>query len=149
MKKNHFEVQMQVPVTFSIPEPKVTVYRGVTSFLFDSQEQFDDWIASNGKQVKDGDLILFRDETPEMYRDGENFVKFKGGKGEDGKNGEDGKDGKNGKDGENGKNGENGAQGKSAYESAITGGYTGSETEFNTSLASIGDINTVLTTIIG
>ena len=42
--------------------------------------------------------------------------------------------GDNGKDGTNGTNGTNGT---SAYEAAKTGGYTGSETDFNSSLATV------------
>lgn len=45
--------------------------------------------------------------------------------------------------------GQPGLNGKSAYEAAKEGGFTGSEQEFNTSLASIGDINTALDAING
>lgn len=36
------------------------------------------------------------------------------------------------------------SNGKSAYQSAVNGGFTGTEEEFNTELASIGDIGAVL-----
>lgn len=39
--------------------------------------------------------------------------------------------------------------GKNAYEYALDGGFEGTEAEFCTSLASIGNINTVLATIVG
>lgn len=42
-----------------------------------------------------------------------------------------------------------GLPGKSAYQAAVDGGFTGSEQEFNQSLASIGDINTALDVING
>ncbi len=42
-----------------------------------------------------------------------------------------------------------GLPGKSAYQAAVDGGFTGSEQEFNQSLASIGDINTALDAING
>lgn len=48
-----------------------------------------------------------------------------------------------------GNDGLDGADGKSAYESAQAGGFTGTESEFYTILASIGNINTVLDTING
>ena len=40
-------------------------------------------------------------------------------------------------------------KGKSAYQSAALGGFTGTELEFNTSLASIGNLNEVLDQING
>ena len=45
--------------------------------------------------------------------------------------------------------GMNGADGKSAYQSAVEAGYTGTEAEFNASLSSIGNINAVLDEING
>lgn len=42
-----------------------------------------------------------------------------------------------------------GLPGKSAYQAAVDGGFTGSEQEFNQSLASIGDINAALDAING
>ena len=42
-----------------------------------------------------------------------------------------------------------GLPGKSAYQAAVDGGYTGTEQEFNTALASIGDINAALDAING
>lgn len=48
-----------------------------------------------------------------------------------------GDNGKNGKDGKDGTNGTNGTNGTSAYEAAQTGGYTGSEADFNSSLATV------------
>ena len=42
-----------------------------------------------------------------------------------------------GDNGKNGTNGTNGKNGTSAYEAAKTGGYTGSETDFNSSLATV------------
>jgi hypothetical protein len=54
-----------------------------------------------------------------------------------------------GKDGAPGADGKDGAPGKSAYQAAVDGGFTGSEQEFNQSLASIGDINTALDAING
>lgn len=42
-----------------------------------------------------------------------------------------------------------GLSGKSAYQAAVDGGFTGSEQEFNQSLASIGDINAALDAING
>jgi Collagen triple helix repeat (20 copies). len=40
-----------------------------------------------------------------------------------------------GQNGVDGQNGTNGVDGKSAFESAVSGGYTGTESEFNTTLA--------------
>lgn len=54
-----------------------------------------------------------------------------------------------GKDGAPGADGKDGAPGKSAYQAAKEKGYTGTEEEFNTALASIGDINTALDAING
>lgn len=54
-----------------------------------------------------------------------------------------------GKDGAPGADGKDGAPGKSAYQAAVDGGFTGSEQEFNQSLASIGDINAALDAING
>lgn len=45
--------------------------------------------------------------------------------------------GDNGKDGKDGTNGTNGTNGTSAYEAAKVGGYTGSEADFNSSLATV------------
>lgn len=42
-----------------------------------------------------------------------------------------------------------GLPGKSAYQAAVDGGFTGTEDEFNASLASIGDINAALDAING
>lgn len=53
----------------------------------------------------------------------------------DGKDGVDGKDGKDGDDGHDGTNGTDGQDGKSAYQYAVDGGYTGTEQEFATKLA--------------
>lgn len=39
--------------------------------------------------------------------------------------------------------------GKTAFASAVSGGFTGSETDFNTSLGSIGNINEVLASVVG
>ena len=40
-------------------------------------------------------------------------------------------------------------EGKSAYQSAVSGGFTGTESEFNTYLSSIGDLSSLLDTING
>ena len=48
-----------------------------------------------------------------------------------------------------GAEGPSGVDGKSAFESALTGGFTGTETEFNTYLSSIGDIGAVLDAVNG
>ena len=55
----------------------------------------------------------------------------------DGVNGKDGKDGINGTDGKNGIDGKDGTDGKSAYQSAVEGGYSGSEATFNTELTDL------------
>lgn len=74
--------------------------------------------------------------------DGVNGVNGKdGANGISGANGANGKDGINGKDGTNGKDGINGVDGKdgkSAYQTAVEAGYTGTEQEFGQLLSSIG-----------
>ena len=50
-----------------------------------------------------------------------------------------GADGEDGKDGADGQPGADGAPGKSAYASALDGGYTGTEAEFNRDLAEVSD----------
>lgn len=71
---------------------------------------------------------------------------LKGDTGDTGPQGPQGPQGVPGADGAPGADGENG---KSAYQSAQDGGFTGTESEFNTILASIGNINIVLDTING
>lgn len=51
-----------------------------------------------------------------------------------------GEKGEKGADGANGVDGTNGVDGKSAYEYAVTGGYTGTETDFYQALAKITDV---------
>jgi hypothetical protein len=68
----------QKTVTFEIPEPTLKVFRGVTAFRFDSYEHYENWIAENIDKLKPGDLILFRDDTPEMYYDESDVIMFKG-----------------------------------------------------------------------
>jgi hypothetical protein len=60
---------------------------------------------------------------------------FDGEDGKDGADGAPGKDGAVGPQGPQGPAGKDGTNGKSAYESAQTGGYTGTETAFYTDLA--------------
>lgn len=72
-----------------------------------------------------------------------------GADGKDGAQGPQGPQGEQGLTGEAGPQGPAGADGKSAYQIAAENGYTGSETEFNQTLAGIGDINTLLDTING
>ena len=82
----------------------------------------------------------------------------KGDKGEPGKDGLDGQDGAPGQPGEKGDKGDPGAQGlqgakgekgdtgaagKSAFQSAVDGGYTASESQFYSDLANIGSIGTL------
>ena len=42
-----------------------------------------------------------------------------------------------------------GLSGKSAYQSAVDGGYTGTESDFNTLFAGLGDISAALDAIVG
>lgn len=58
-----------------------------------------------------------------------------GSKGSDGVPGKDGTDGAPGADGKDGADGQPGAPGKSAYQYAVDGGYTGTETEFAAKMA--------------
>ncbi|WP_313677129.1 hypothetical protein [Pantoea vagans] len=68
-------------------------------------------------------------------KDGQNGKDGVDGKdGSDGRDAVDGKDGKDGKDGLNGSNGKDGVNGKSAYELAVAGGYTGTQTQWLSSL---------------
>lgn len=55
-----------------------------------------------------------------------------------GQDGQDGAPGRDGQDGQDGADGQDGQDGKSAYESAQDGGYTGTESQFNSDLAGIG-----------
>ena len=59
--------------------------------------------------------------------------------GQDGAPGQDGKDGAQGPQGEKGDPGEKGDTGKSAFQSAVEYGYTGSEAEFYAALVSLKD----------
>ena len=59
--------------------------------------------------------------------------------GEQGPKGDTGPQGPQGEQGPAGADGAPGADGKSAYQSAVDGGYTGTETEFNSMLAGAGD----------
>lgn len=67
------------------------------------------------------------------------FKNLKGAKGETGSTGAQGPTGPAGANGAAGADGEDGADGKSAYASAQDGGYTGTEAQFNTDLAAVGD----------
>ena len=71
----------------------------------------------------------------------------KGDKGETGATGPQGEQGPQGEKGDKGEKGETGAAGKTAYEYARDGGYTGTEEEFETTLATAsgGGTNTNLT----
>ncbi len=88
--------------------------------------------------------------TPESS---ETFVdEFIGRFGMDGRDGADGTDGTPGLDGRNGVDGvdgREGPEGKNAYQSALEGGFTGTESEFYIQLASIGNISEVLDGING
>lgn len=55
----------------------------------------------------------------------------------DGADGQDGQDGQDGRDGQDGAPGQDGSDGKSAYASAQDGGYSGTEQQFNTDLATV------------
>lgn len=62
-------------------------------------------------------------------------------KGRDGRDGVDGINGTNGKDGVNGTNGTDGAPGKSAYQTAVDGGYKGTEAEWLLTLKGTDGVN--------
>lgn len=64
----------------------------------------------------------------------------RGDQGPAGPTGPEGAPGRDGVDGSPGTPGANGADGKSAYQAAVSGGYTGSETDFNNALAGINNI---------
>lgn len=66
-----------------------------------------------------------------------------------GDKGDTGDTGPAGADGAQGPAGVAGANGKSAYEYAQDAGYTGTEEELSTALASLGDLNSILDTING
>ena len=51
--------------------------------------------------------------------------------------------------GPQGEQGDIGLTGKSAYQSAVDGGYTGTESDFNTLFAGLGDISAALDAIVG
>jgi hypothetical protein len=88
-------------------------------------------------------------------RDGYTPIKnidyFDGNKGDKGDTGEQGigVHGEQGIQGIQGLTGAKGQDGKSSFQSAIDGGFTGTEVEFNTQLASIGNISSVLDLING
>lgn len=102
-----------------------------------------EWLESlHGKDGKDG-----QDGT-DGYTPQKNIDYFDGKDGKDGLNGKDGVDGKDGYtpvknvdyfDGKDGQSGKDGKDGKSAYEYAQSGGYAGTESEFNTDLASVSE----------
>jgi len=67
-------------------------------------------------------------------------VNIKGERGEDGAQGLQGipgTPGEKGADGAQGENGQDGAAGKSAFEAAQSGGFAGTESQFNTALANV------------
>lgn len=70
-------------------------------------------------------------------------------RGAQGPQGLQGPQGETGLQGPPGQDGSPGADGKSAYQIASENGYTGSEQDFNQTLAGIGDINSVLDAING
>ena len=67
------------------------------------------------------------------------FRNLKGEQGQQGVQGIPGTPGTDGQDGAPGQDGQDGADGKSAYESAQDGGYTGTEAQFNSDLADVGE----------
>lgn len=70
-------------------------------------------------------------------------------KGDTGETGAPGPQGEPGPAGQSGEKGNPGISGKSAYQSAIDGGFTGTEEEFNAQLASLGDLGTLLDELNG
>lgn len=77
------------------------------------------------------------------------FTIPRGAQGAQGPQGLQGPRGATGLQGPPGQDGSPGADGKSAYQIAVENGYTGSEQDFNQTLAGIGDINSVLDAING
>lgn len=77
------------------------------------------------------------------------FTIPRGAQGAQGPQGLQGPRGETGLQGPPGQDGAPGADGKSAYQIASENGYTGSEQDFNQTLAGIGDINSVLDAING
>lgn len=70
------------------------------------------------------------------------------GTGGTGAKGDKGDTGDKGEKGDTGQAGAKGDPGKSAYQSAVDGGYTGTEQEYNAIFASIGSINAALSAIL-
>ena len=82
---------------------------------------------ATGPQGEKGDAFTYADFTAEQ------LAALKGEKGDTGAQGDPGPQGPKGD------TGAQGADGKSAYVSAKDGGYTGTEAQFNTDLAAVGD----------
>ena len=93
-----------------------------------------------GAKGDKGDPFSYSDFTEDQ------LAALKGPKGDRGETGPQGVPGERGPAGQNGTPGKDG---KSAYQSAVDGGFSGNESKFNTEIASIGDISNVLDEING
>lgn len=96
-------------------------------------------LPADGVKFTDGETFQ------EKYDSGE----LTGPRGAKGDKGDKGDTGETGATGPQGPAGAAGANGKSAYEYAQDAGYTGTEEELSTALASLGDLNSILDTING
>lgn len=114
-----------------------------TIYMWDTTVPPGDWISQGQLQGQEGP------QGPAGPAGPQGETGPAGPQGVMGPQGVQGPQGEQGEKGEQGPAGPTGNPGKSAYQSAKEGGFSGSEQEFNTSLASIGNINSALDTLNG
>lgn len=92
-----------------------------------------------GDAGEKGEAFTYEDFTPAQLEALRGPQGAQGATGPKGDKGDTGETGPQGQPGQNGAPGTPGEDGKSAYESAVDGGYNGTESQFNSDLAGIGE----------